>query len=190
MPTSQPAVTELLARWKSGDRAAEAALIEAVYPTLRELALYRVRRHGALTLRATELANEAFTKLVEQRNVGWANRGHFFSIAAKVIRRVAMDYLRSRSRDKRGGGVSFVDIDSLSEAETPTIDESIDWLAIDQALTEFEEFDADCARVVELKFFSGLTTDEIADACETSTATVGRQWRFARAWLAERLGPR
>jgi RNA polymerase sigma factor (TIGR02999 family) len=186
--SSEP-ITDLLARWKSGDRATEAQLMEAIYPTLRGLANARVQRHsGALTLRATELANEAFTLLHQQRAVDWESRGHFFAIAATVIRRVAIDYLRSRNRDKRGGGVPFVDIDALTDAEMPTIDESVDWIAIDQALTEFEAFDPACAKVVELKFFSGLTTEEIAAVSGSSVATVGRQWRFARAWLGDRLG--
>ena len=191
MPQDSSPITDLLARWKTGDRAAEAELIAAIYPSLRDLARARVQRlGGALSLQATELANEAFTKLHQQRAVDWESRGHFFAIAATVIRRVAIDHLRSRGRDKRGGGVPLIDIAALNDDEVPVIDESIDWLAVDQALTEFEAFDPECAKVVELKFFSGMTTEEIALVQSSSVATVGRQWRFARAWLGERLGVR
>jgi RNA polymerase sigma factor (TIGR02999 family) len=182
-------ITALLDRWKSGDRSVENELLNRVYPTLLELARAQVRRNaGVLTLQSTELAHEAYARLHEQQSVDWQNRDHFFAIAATVIRRVVVDYLRQRSADKRGGGLPFVALDDITESETPTIDESVDWIAVDQALTELAAVDADCARIVELKFFSGLTTERIAEVCGSSVATVGRQWRFARAWLGEKLG--
>jgi len=182
-------ITALLQRWRTGDRAAEAALLEVVYPLLRDLARAQVRRNGGvLTLQATELAHEAYDKLEQQKSVDWQNRDHFFAIAATVIRRVVVDYLRMRGRDKRGGSIPFVRLSDLSENQAPPIDDSVDWIGLDQALTALQAEDAECARVVELKFFSGLTTERIAEVCGTSVATVGRQWRFARAWLANRLG--
>jgi RNA polymerase sigma factor (TIGR02999 family) len=181
-------ITALLQRWRTGDRAAETELLESIYPVLRALAQAQVNRNGgALTLQATELAHEAYAKLHLQKAVDWRSRDHFFAIAATVIRRVVVDYLRRRGRDKRGGGLPFVRLDELGDSQAPTIDESVDWLALDQALTELESVDRDCARVVELKFFSGLTTESIAEVCSSSVATVGRQWRFARAWLGRRL---
>jgi RNA polymerase sigma factor (TIGR02999 family) len=184
-------LTRLLGRWRGGDRSVENELIGQVYPVLQELARAQVRRNrGVLTLQATELANEAYAKLYDQHGVDWQNRSHFFAIAATVIRRVVIDYLRQRGSDKRGGGLPFVPIDQLNETDEPAIDESVDWLAVDQALGELEVEDPDCARVVELKFFSGLTTDQIADVLHSSVATVGRQWRYARAWLATRLEDR
>ncbi len=182
-------ITALLERWKSGDRSVESELLNQVYPTLLELARAQVRRNaGVLTLQSTELAHEAYARLHGQQSVDWQNRDHFYAIAATVIRRVVVDYLRQRSAGKRGGGLPFIALDELTEGETPTIDESVDWIAVDQALVELAEVDAECARVVELKFFSGLTTDRIAEVCGSSVATVGRQWRFSRAWLGERLG--
>jgi RNA polymerase sigma factor (TIGR02999 family) len=190
MPDPSPqAITDMLGRWKTGDRSVEGDLLEAVYPVLRELARAQVRRNsGVLTLQATELANEAYTKLFAQHSVDWQNREHFYAIAATVIRRVVVDYLRARGSEKRGGGLPFVNLDDLREDQTPSIDDSVDWLAVDQALNELAEVDAECAKVVELKFFSGLTTERIAEVHGSSVATVGRQWRFARAWLGQRLG--
>jgi RNA polymerase sigma factor (TIGR02999 family) len=181
-------ITQLLGRWRDGDRSVENELLRSVYPVLQKLAQIQIRQHGGvLTLQATELANEAYEKLHEQQGVDWNNRKHFYAIAATVVRRVVIDYLRSRSSEKRGGTTPMIGIDEMGENETPAIDDSVDWLAIDRALTELAAEDAECARVVELKFFSGLTTEQIAEVCGSSVATVGRQWRYARAWLAERL---
>ena len=104
------------------------------------------------------------------------------------IRRVVVDYLRLRHRDKRGGKLPFVSLDTLDERDTPGIDESVDWISVDQALDEFAAVDPVAARVVELKFFSGMSTEQIASVMGSSVATVGRQWRLARAWLGQRLG--
>jgi RNA polymerase sigma factor (TIGR02999 family) len=156
---------------------------------LLDLARAQIRRHGGqLTLRATELANEAYTRLVPQSGVDWRNRGHFYAIAATVMRRVVVDYLRARSADKRGGDVLFVPLQDLTSTEQPTVGDAVDWLAVDQALNELAELDPDSAKVVEMRLFSGLGVEEIASVLDSSTATVGRQWRFARTWLADRLG--
>lgn len=181
-------ITDLLQRWRQGDRSVEAQLMALAYPTLLDLARAQARRHGALTLQSTELAHEAYARLATQHGVDWQNREHFYAIAATVIRRVVVDYLRLRGRDKRGGGLPFVPLDQLAEDSALAIDDSVDWIAVDQALSEFEAVDPVAARVVELKFFSGLNTEEIARAMDSSVATVGRQWRFARAWLGHRLG--
>jgi RNA polymerase sigma factor (TIGR02999 family) len=181
-------ITELLDRWKRGDRSVEDALATDIYPVLRELARAQVRRHGgALTLRATELANEAYERLHVQQGVNWQNRAHFHAIAATLMRRVVVDYLRERQAEKRGGDQLFIALDDMQQRETPSQGDHVDWLAVDQALTEFAQAAPDAARVVELRLFSGLTKEEIAEVCGSSRATVGRQWRFARAWLAERL---
>jgi RNA polymerase sigma factor (TIGR02999 family) len=183
-------VTELLDAWKRGDRSVENALAARIYPVLRDLAGSQVRRNaGVLTLSATELAHEAYARLHDQKSVDWRNRQHFFAIAATVIRRVVIDYLRMRSADKRGGGIVFVALDESQEAESDADagDGLVDWLALDEALNRLAEVDPECARVVELRLFSGLTVEEIAAATASSTATVGRQWRFARVWLSRRL---
>jgi RNA polymerase sigma factor (TIGR02999 family) len=182
-------ITDLLGRWKEGDRAVESELINAVYPVLREIARSQVRRQpGQFTLQATELANEAYAKLFKQRGADWKNRDHFYAIAAMVIRRVIIDHARLRGREKRGGGALFVTLDQLQEEQSPLIDDNFDWLALDAALTELARFDAVGARIVELKFFSGLTSEKIAEVEGSSRATVNRQWRFARAWLGNYLG--
>lgn len=180
-------ITQLLARWRAGDRAAESELLNLIYPVLRNIAREQVQRNrGVLSLQATELANEAYSRLLDQR-AEWESREHFFAVAAVVIRRVVIDYLRARGGPKRGGRLPFVPLHELTEGQSPCIDDAVDWLAVDEALNELAVVDGDCARIVELKFFSGLTTNEIADACGSSVATVGRQWRFARAWLGRRL---
>jgi RNA polymerase sigma factor (TIGR02999 family) len=182
-------ITELLAHWRQGDRAAGDALASAIYPVLRDLARAQLRRHGdQLTLRATELAHEAYERLLPQAGVDWRNRAHFYAIAATVMRRVVIDYLRMRSADKRGGDVLFVPLQDLGSDEQPAGGDPVDWLAVDQALNELATLDADSARVVEMRLFTGLSVEEIAGVLDSSTATVGRQWRFARTWLADRLG--
>lgn len=182
-------ITGLLERWKSGDKSIEDALFNAVYPVLRDIAAAQVRRNsGVLTLQATELANEAYTRFAAQQSIDWKNREHFFAIAATVIRRVVVDYLRLRGRSKRGGRLPLVSLDELREDQTPAFDENVDWLGLDEALTALADVDRDCARTVELKFFSGLNTEQIATVSGSSVATIGRQWRFARAWLGARLG--
>ncbi len=182
-------ITILLSRWRAGDRSIEQPLLAEIYPILRDIARAQIRRNGgAMTLEATDLANEVYEKLFLGQNADWKNRDHFYAIAATVIRRVVLDHVRSRGREKRGGGVKFVELEAAGETPAPVIDESFDWIALDAALTELAAFNPACARVVELKFFSGLTTERIAEVEEISVATVGRQWRFARAWLAQRMG--
>lgn len=182
-------ITGLLHRWRDGNRDAESELMAIVYPVMRELARARVRRMPSdFTLRATELANEAYARLAGA-DVDWKNRAHFFAIAARAIRNIVVDYVREQSADKRGRDLPFIALDlALDEASEDLVDLRVDWLLVHTALGELEIFDADVARVVELKFFSGLTTEEIADAAGVSRATVVRDWRFARAWLADRLG--
>ena len=181
-------ITELLERWKTGDRGVEQELAVHIYPLLRDMARAHLRRQGgALTLRATELANEAYERLHQQRGVDWQNRNHFHAIAATMMRRVVIDYLRERGADKRGADQVFVQLEDLESGETPAATDSAGWLAMDQALTEFARAQPQAARALEMRLFSGLTKEEIADVCGCSRATVGRQLRFARAWLAERL---
>lgn len=184
----QPPITDLLSRWRDGDKAAESALIEAVYPILRELARAQLRRNGNATLQATELAHGAYERLLGQNVAVWRNRSHFLGIAATVIRRVLIDYLRERSAEKRGNGQVALSLQDLHEYEHPSNSGGIDWVELDQALTELARVQPETARVVEMRLFGGLSIEEIAEACDSSVATVGRQWRFARAWIASTLG--
>lgn len=182
-------ITELLAHWGRGDRAADDALAQAIYPVLLELARAQLRRHaGQMTLRPTELAHEAYARVLPQAGLDWRNRAHFYAIVATVMRRVVIDYLRQRTADKRGSEVLFVPLEDLTDSDEPASSDPIDWLAVDQALNELATLDPESARVVELRLFSGLSVEEIAAVFDSSTATVGRQWRFARTWLADRLG--
>jgi len=178
-------ITELLARWRAGEPEAADRLMRVVYPLLRELAHSRLGRQSNATLQPTELANEAYARLHQVRTTDWASRAHFFAFSAKVIRGLAVDHVRARVSDKRGSGLVLL---PLEDAADVAIDaDGVDLLAVDQALTELEREDAVLAHVVELKFFSGLSTDEIAEACSLSRASVVRRWRYARAWLADRL---
>lgn len=182
------AITSLLSRWRSGDRAAEDALARAIYPLLRQVAISQVRRQDQhMTLSATDLAQEAYLRLREQQKIDWQNREQFFAIAATVVRRVVLDYLRERFADKRGGGKLFVDLDDRSDPELMDHQGAVDWIAVDQALSKLTAEDPDCARVVELKLFTPLSVEEIAKACQVSVPTIIRHWRYARSWLAREL---
>lgn len=178
-------ITDLLVHWREGKPDSEAALMNAVYPVLRELARARLRRGSSpsITLQPTELAHEAYARLQIARETDWQSRVHFFAISAKIIRGLAVDYMRSRVADKRGGGAAiFVTLESAEHLPDGAA-HADELLAVDEALTELERQDPLSARIVELKYFSGLTTEEIAEACGVSSATIVRQWRFARAWL-------
>lgn len=186
-PVASP-ITPLLERWKQGDRSVENALIAEVYPVLRSVAASQIRCMGGhLTLGATELAHEAYIRLQRQQSVDWQNRDQFFAIAATVVRRVMIDYLRERNAQKRAGGKLMIALEDADAEALSQASEIVDWIALDQALTKLESLDAAVARVVELKLFSILDADQIAVACASSIATVGRQWRFAKTWLAKEL---
>ncbi len=180
-------ITALLQDWRSGNAAAESELISLLYPVLREQAHAQLRRAANATLQTTELANEAYVRLREQLGVDWQNRQHFLAIAATVIRRVLVDYLRARAAEKRGGGLAVMPIHELLDSDHPLGSDGLDWIALDEALTKFAKVEPATARVVELRLFGGLSVEEIAEVTETSIATVGRQWRFARAWIATSL---
>lgn len=182
-------ITELLHAWRNGDQSIENELVARIYPLLRGLSEEQIKRNPAgTTLRATELVHEAYERLHRQHQVDWQNRQHFIAVAATVIRRVLMDYIRDRSTAKRGGTTVIVALDQQIVDEIPDQDDGIDWVALDQALGELEQIEPDCAKVVEMRIFAGLAVEQVAEAMNTSTASVGRLWRFARAFLSERLG--
>lgn len=186
-PVATP-ITQLLERWKQGDRSVERELIAEVYPVLRSVAASQIRRVGGhLTLGATELAHEAYIRLQRQQLVDWQNRDQFFAIAATIVRRVLVDYLRERHAEKRAGNKLVISLDDADADALSQASEIVDWIALDQALTKLQALDAEVARVVELKLFSVLNADQIAENCASSVATVGRQWRFAKSWLAKEL---
>lgn len=182
-------ITSLLQRWRSGDAAAEASLIDRVYPTLREIARQRLRPSGAITLSATELAHEAYLRLIGQRDIPFQNRSHFFAIAAHVMRRLVVDVIREREALKRGGGIAHVTLENVAAELGSTANAGPSVLDLDRLLMRLERIDARAARVTELRFFAGLSVEDVAQAEGLSTATVKRSWSFARAWLKDQLDP-
>jgi RNA polymerase sigma factor (TIGR02999 family) len=177
--------TGLLAAWSDGDASSLERLMPIVYDELRRMAArYLHRERGDHTLQATALVHEAFLKLIDQRQVRWQNRAHFFGIAAQLMRRILVDHARIHLSDKRGGSVTRV---SLDEAIVAANQKDVDVVALDEALGRLAAFDPDQGRLVELRFFGGLTIDEAAEVLGTSPATVKREWALAKAWLHRAL---
>jgi RNA polymerase sigma-70 factor (ECF subfamily) len=182
MPTdSQPAITQLLQAWSEGDPSATENLIPLVYDQLRRLAggFLSGERPGH-TLPPTALVHEAYLRLVVGGHPKWQNRAHFFAIAARNMRRILVEHARAHRYQKRGGGLPTVSLDSIAE---PAVERGTDLVALDDALRGLAEVDAEKARIVELRYFGGLSVTETAAAVGCSRATVLRQWRMAKAWL-------
>ena len=179
-------VTDLLARWSSGDQEAFAELVPLVYNELRQLARHHLshERPGG-TLQATALVHEAYLRLVDQDRTGWNGRAHFFGAAAQVMRRVLVDRARERNAQKRGDGVILEPLHAAQEAAS---EPSWDVLALEDALNDLAKIDPDRVRIVELRYFGGLTVRETAEVMGISEPTVKRDWALARAWLFRRLG--
>lgn len=180
-----PSITQLLVAWSNGDRAALDELVPLVHSELRRIARNYMRgeRKGH-TLQTTALINEAYVRLVDQKHVKWQNRAHFLAIASELMRRILVDYARRRQYQKRGGGAIQL---TLGDAETIAANRSPDLVALDEALTSLAEIDPRRSRVVELKFFGGLSIDETAEVLKVSTKTVERDWTIAKAWLHKTL---
>lgn len=185
--TASPAhITQLLHEWQDGNRDAFERLVPLVYSELRTLAsrqLNRQWRHNRLQV--TAIVNETYVKLFDQREVDWQNRGHFFAIAAQLMRRVLIDHARHQTRHKRGGTTVPVELDTTIPAEQPI--DAVDVLDLDRALTRLEALDPGQARIVELRFFGGLTIKETAAALSLSPATIKREWAVAKGWLFREL---
>jgi RNA polymerase sigma factor (TIGR02999 family) len=179
-------VTRLLKEWSDGQEQALDRLVPEIHRELRKLAASYLRKERPEhTLQPTALVNEAFLKLIDQRAVKWQNRAHFFGIAAQAMRRILVDHARAHSASKRGDGVRTIPIDDVVIVGG-TVD--IDLLALDEALTRLAAIDPQQSRVVELRYFGGLTMEETAEVMHISPATVGREWRMAKAWLFAELG--
>jgi len=179
-------VTSLLQELSGGNRDALAELIPMVYDELRRLAAYHLRHErGNHTLQATALVHEAYLRLVDQRHVDWKNRSHFFGVAAHLMRRILLMHARRIHAAKRGGSAARI---SLDEAVIFTRDHSAELVALDALLTRLAALDPQQARVVELRFFGGLSVEETAELMGISTATVKRDWAMAKAWLAREMG--
>ena len=179
-------VTALLLRWQGGDRDALDKLLPLVYDQLHRLADRQLRRERrGHTLQPTAVVHETYLKLVDQRRANWQSRAQFFAVAAGMMRRVLVDHARSRRAAKRGGLMLHLAVEDVDTGIEPP---SVDLIDLDDALGKLETLDADQARIVELRFFGGLTVEETAEVVHSSPATVKRDWHSAKAWLFRELG--
>ena len=178
-------ITRLLADWGSGNKAALDQLLPLVHAELRRIASRQMsRERKGHTLQPTALVNEVYLKLAGQDGFHWRDRAHFFAVCAQVMRHILIDYARNHARDKRGGGAIHVSVD---EAEVSADGQAADFVALDEALRALEAVDPQKGRIVELRYFGGLSVEEVAEVLKISPATVGREWRRAKAWLYREL---
>jgi RNA polymerase sigma-70 factor (ECF subfamily) len=178
-------ITRLLLAWSDGDQTALERLLPLIERELHRIARNYMRRENpGHTLQTTALVNEAYFRLVDQKTVRWQNRAHFFGIAAQIMRRILLNYARDRHREKRGGGNVQV---SLSEVAVITAEQSAELIALDEALKRLAGFDERKCRVVELRYFGGLSVEETAEVLGVSVVTVARDWKMAKAWLAREI---
>ena len=189
MNAADPDITLLLQEWREGKTGSEAALVERVYPVLRALAARRLQRSGTMTWQPTDLVGEAYARLFDQQKTAFQNRGHFFAIAARVMRRVVADHFRERNALKRGDGLAPISLDDPCVEAIEDGSTRVDLVELDRLLDEFATIDARGAEVVEMRYFAGLTVPEVAAATGVSERTVKRSWQFARAWLHDHLAP-
>ena len=185
MKPSPNQVTQLLTAWRNGDKVAGDELMSIVYQELHRLAHYYMKRESpGHTLQTSAVVNEAFLRLVDQRNVRWENRAHFFGIAAQMMRRILVDYARQRRYLKRGGGIPAI---SLDETLIVSEERSAEVICLHETLERLAEFDLRKSQVVELRFFGGLSIEETAEVLSVSPGTVMRDWTLARAWLRREM---
>ena len=178
-------ITELLAAWRDGDESSLERLLPVVERELRRIAHQYMRREsGHHTLQTTALVNEAYLRLVDQSRVDWQNRSHFFAISSKIMRRILLNYAREQHAGKRGGGAIHVE---LNETVVLTPEKSDELIALDEALERLKDFDELKSRIVELRYFGGLTIEETAEVLQIAPSTVSLHWRLARAWLKREI---
>ena len=184
-PSTTPNITQLLVAWNQGDQEALAKLTPLVYKELHRLAHgYLAGERRGHVLQTTALVNEAFVRLIDWQQVQWQNRAHFFGVSAKLMRNILVQFAREQQAAKRGGRAIQV---SLSEAVSDSTRHNPDLVALDDALTTLEKLDPRQARIVELRFFGGLSLEETAEVVQLSVSTVRRAWRMAQAWLHQQL---
>lgn len=188
MGYSAPNVTQLLLAWREGEQAALDELIPLVHAELRRMARrYMAGERVGHTLQTTALVNEAYLRLVDSRKVNWQSRAHFLAISAQLMRRTLVDYARSRQSQKRGAGAQKVTLDEALIGPQKS-GEALDLFALDRALKDLAEGDQRKSKVVELRFFGGLSVEETAEVLQVSQDTVLRDWRLARRWLRSQMG--
>lgn len=190
MPSVPPRnVTQMLANWRNGDSTALNELLPVIYDELRQLAAGYLRRESAgHTLQATALVNEAYLRLVDQAQVNWQNRAHFFGAAANLMRQILIQHARAKHAEKRGGDAQKLYLDEVSGlADHLVKEQNLDLLALDDALNQLATIAPQQSRVVELRFFAGLSIEETAEALGVSPATIKREWNMAKAWLHREL---
>lgn len=182
---SENTVTQMLIAWNNGEESALHQLLPIVERQLRQIAHnYMRRERGNHTLQTSALVNEAYVKLIDQRDVHWQNRSHFFALSAQIMRRILLNHARDRLADKRGKGAEHVDLD---EAIVLTKEKSAELIALDEALERLAAFDKTKSRIVELRYFGGMTLEETAEALGIAPVTVSVNWRLAKAWLAREI---
>lgn len=192
MPSSTSDVTRLLLRWSEGDASALDRLLPVIYGELRRIASSQLRRERPdHTLAPTALVHELYLRLVDQRRATWQHRAHFFGVAAQLMRRILVDHARERQAAKRGGSATRLSLEYALEESEPAGaahgSDALEVLSVDDALDRLARLDADQARIVELRFFAGLTVEETAHVLNRSPRTIKREWRLARAWLYREL---
>lgn len=181
-----PQITLWLQEWSGGRAEALDELMPVVYAELhRQAEMFLRRERVGHTLQPTALINEAYLKLIDQKQVTWQNRAHFFGVAGQAMRRILVDHAKARHRDKRGGNAENLPIEAAEFAASP--DKGVDLIALDEALSRLAELDERQSRIVELRFFGGLKVEETAEALGVSPATVKNDWRSAKAWLYREL---
>jgi len=180
-----PGITELLIDWNNGSAEALQKLMPMVETELRRIAANHMRRERpGHTLQTSALVNEAYLKLIDQRQVRWENRSHFFALASQLMRRILLDHARAQGRAKRGGDAVHVGLDEVTVI-SPQKSETL--IALDEALTRLAEFDPRKSKIVEMRFFGGLTVDEVAEVLGIAPITVMLHWRLAKAWLQKEV---
>jgi RNA polymerase sigma-70 factor, ECF subfamily len=186
MANPQADVTQLLQEWSRGDASALEKIIPLVFEDLRDIAARMFRREcDGHTLQPTALVNEVYLRLMDQRKVHWANREQFFGVAALLMRRILVDYAKGRQAVKRGSGALKLPLDEA--IGVPAIQDNFDMVGLDEALSRLAEFDERQSRIVEMRFFTGLSHEEIAEVLGISVTTVKREWKTARLWLFREL---
>lgn len=185
---NQEKVTQMLRQVQEGNREALDDLFPIIYKELRRLASSQLSNERSNhTLQPTALVHEAYMRLIDQHSVNWQNRAHFFSIAAETMRRILVNHAIQRNAQKRGSGVTCIELDEAISYHDQAADRELDLVLLDDALKQLEGFDTTQAKIVELRFFGGLTVEETAEVMKISESTVKREWRMAKSWLKTKL---